>query len=197
MRACSPTRASLATGRFVIRYGMNSGVIETGQAFGLNLAETILPQALRKATALLDFELQFADAGLSKSCAPGGFHKGWNCNGGGLGKGLSPVTGSSATSDPTACCSLCSAHSRCAVWTVYHGKCYLKSAACEPEMAVGISGGNLTLPPPPPAPTHPCSSRGAPPKPVPGSWATHAVGKVRNDARHCIFQCAFSCRLDN
>jgi hypothetical protein len=178
MRACSPTRASLATGRFVIRYGMNSGVIETGQAFGLNLGETILPQALRKATALLESERRGLAAGLSPSCAAGGFHEGWNCDGGGLGEGLSPVTGPHATADPAACCALCSAHAACAVWTVYTGHCYLKSADCKPEMAVGISGGNMTVPPPPPAPTHPCSSRSPPsPKPAAGSWSTAAVGK--------------------
>lgn len=187
MRACSPTRASLATGRFVIRYGMNSGVIETGQAFGLNLGETILPQALRKASTLLDSELRSAGTGLS--CASGSFHEGWNCDGGGLGKGLSPVTGPDATSDPTVCCSLCSAHSGCAVWTVYHGKCYLKSAACKPEKAVSVSGGNMTVPPPPSAPTRPCSTREPSAKPVPGSWAAHAVGKVRH-CNHSASWCA-------
>lgn len=176
MRACSPTRASLATGRFVIRYGMNSGVIETGQAFGLNLGETILPQAIRKTAVLLDSEQRAVAAGLSPSCAAGGFHEGWNCGGGGL-EGLSPITGAAATSDPAACCALCSAHSACAVWTVYTGKCYLKTADCKPEMAIGTSGGNMTVPPPPPPTSHPCSSRAPPAKPAAGSFATHAVGK--------------------
>ena len=36
-RACSPTRAAMQTGRYNIRNGMNAGVLETGQPFGLAL----------------------------------------------------------------------------------------------------------------------------------------------------------------
>ena len=183
MRACSPTRASLQTGRFVIRYGMNAGVIETGQAFGLNLGETLLPQALRKSDALLAAESPETAAAdgeeweAARSCAAGGFKQGWNCGGGGL-PGASPVTGAAATSEPGACCALCAAHADCEVWTIYESRCYLKSAACSFVQHEGsVSGGNKTVPPPPPPPSHPCSSRAAPPKPAAGSWATAAVGK--------------------
>ena len=127
MRACSPTRASLQTGRFVIRYGMNAGVIETGQAFGLNLGETLLPQALRKSHALLAAEspgtaaAEDEEGEAPRSCAAGGFRQGWNCDGGGL-PGASPVTGAAATSEPGACCALCAAHADCEVWTLYESR---------------------------------------------------------------------------
>jgi hypothetical protein len=45
-RACSPTRAAIQTGRYNIRYRMQSGVLEPGQRFGLALDETLLPEAL-------------------------------------------------------------------------------------------------------------------------------------------------------
>ena len=47
-RACSPTRAALMTGRYNWRYGMQSGVLEPGQRFGLDLRETTLPEAVRR-----------------------------------------------------------------------------------------------------------------------------------------------------
>ena len=34
----------MATGRYNIRYSMQSGVLEEGQKFGLSLAEELLPQ---------------------------------------------------------------------------------------------------------------------------------------------------------
>jgi arylsulfatase A-like enzyme len=182
MRACSPTRASLQTGRYVIRYGMNSGVIETGQAFGLDLGETLLPQALRKSAALLaagaGAEPEAAPAATALSCDAAGFKKGWNCAGGGL-PGDAPVAGSRATSEPGVCCSLCSANADCAVWTIYNSKCYLKTAACTMTKSdLSVSGGNASTPlGPPPPPSHPCGSRAPAPRPAAGSWATHAVGK--------------------
>ena len=50
-RACSPTRASILSARYNIRYGMQSGVLETGQRFGLSLNETLLPESLKAAHA--------------------------------------------------------------------------------------------------------------------------------------------------
>jgi arylsulfatase A-like enzyme len=43
---CSPTRASLMTGRYPIRYGLQVGVIRPWADYGLPLEERILPQAL-------------------------------------------------------------------------------------------------------------------------------------------------------
>ena len=34
MRACSPTRAALQTGRYTIRYGFQSGVLEPAKPYG-------------------------------------------------------------------------------------------------------------------------------------------------------------------
>lgn len=45
-RACSPTRASLLTSRYVTRYGLQSGVLQPNQPYGLFLNETLLPQRL-------------------------------------------------------------------------------------------------------------------------------------------------------
>ncbi|MDB6057511.1 MAG: arylsulfatase, partial [Verrucomicrobiales bacterium] len=43
---CSPTRASLMTGRYPIRYGLQAGVIKPGDKYGLPLNEQMLPQRL-------------------------------------------------------------------------------------------------------------------------------------------------------
>ncbi len=46
---CSPTRSSLMTGRYPIRYGMQVGVIRPWADYGMSLEERTLPQALREA----------------------------------------------------------------------------------------------------------------------------------------------------
>jgi len=46
---CTPTRASLMTGRYPMRHGLQSGVIKPGAEFGLPLAERTLASALREA----------------------------------------------------------------------------------------------------------------------------------------------------
>ncbi|MDH3582871.1 MAG: sulfatase-like hydrolase/transferase, partial [Phycisphaerae bacterium] len=46
---CSPTRASLLTGRYAIRFGLSRAVIPPWRRFGLDTAETTLPQVLAKA----------------------------------------------------------------------------------------------------------------------------------------------------
>ena len=46
---CSPTRASLMTGRYPMRYGLQVGVVRPWAQYGLPLEERMLPQALREA----------------------------------------------------------------------------------------------------------------------------------------------------
>jgi arylsulfatase A-like enzyme len=46
---CSPTRASLMTGRYPMRYGLQVGVIRPWEDRGLPLQERMLPQALKEA----------------------------------------------------------------------------------------------------------------------------------------------------
>lgn len=46
-RACSPTRAALLTGRYNMRYGMQSGVLEEYNNYTLALTETLLPRVLK------------------------------------------------------------------------------------------------------------------------------------------------------
>jgi arylsulfatase A-like enzyme len=49
MPMCTPTRAALLTGRYPFRYGLQTGVIPTGQTYGLSTDERVLPQALKDA----------------------------------------------------------------------------------------------------------------------------------------------------
>lgn len=44
---CTPTRAALMTGRYPLRYGLQTGVIPSGASYGLATDETLLPQALK------------------------------------------------------------------------------------------------------------------------------------------------------
>jgi len=46
---CTPTRAALMTGRYPMRYGLQTGVIPTGMTYGLATDEWLLPQALKEA----------------------------------------------------------------------------------------------------------------------------------------------------
>ena len=46
---CTPTRAALMTGRYPLRYGLQTGVIPTGGTYGLPTDEWLLPQALKEA----------------------------------------------------------------------------------------------------------------------------------------------------
>jgi len=44
---CTPTRAALMTGRYPLRYGLQTGVIPSGASYGLATDEFLLPQALQ------------------------------------------------------------------------------------------------------------------------------------------------------
>ena len=46
---CSPTRASLMTGRYPMRYGMQVGVLRPWEKRGLSLEERLLPKVLKEA----------------------------------------------------------------------------------------------------------------------------------------------------
>jgi arylsulfatase A-like enzyme len=46
---CTPTRAALMTGRYPLRYGLQTGVIPAAGTYGLPLDEYLLPQALKDA----------------------------------------------------------------------------------------------------------------------------------------------------
>lgn len=53
---CTPTRAALMTGRYPLRYGLQTGVIPSGASYGLATDEVLLPQILGAAgyrTALI------------------------------------------------------------------------------------------------------------------------------------------------
>ena len=49
MNICTPTRASLMTGRYPFRYGLQTIVIPGPATYGLDLSERLLPQALTNA----------------------------------------------------------------------------------------------------------------------------------------------------
>jgi arylsulfatase A-like enzyme len=44
---CTPTRAALMTGRYPLRYGLQTLVIPSGMSYGLSTGERLLPQALK------------------------------------------------------------------------------------------------------------------------------------------------------
>src|SRR5882724_10708114 len=44
---CTPTRAALMTGRYPLRYGLQSGVIPSAGTYGLSTEEYLLPQLLK------------------------------------------------------------------------------------------------------------------------------------------------------
>jgi arylsulfatase A-like enzyme len=46
---CTPTRAAIMTGRYPLRYGLQTGVIPQGHDYGLATDEWLLPQALKEA----------------------------------------------------------------------------------------------------------------------------------------------------
>ena len=46
---CTPTRACLMTGRYPLRYGLQTLVIPSGHTYGLPTDEWLLPQALKEA----------------------------------------------------------------------------------------------------------------------------------------------------
>jgi arylsulfatase A-like enzyme len=46
---CTPTRAAIMTGRYPMRYGLQTGVIPQGHGYGLATDEWLLPQALKEA----------------------------------------------------------------------------------------------------------------------------------------------------
>ncbi len=46
---CTPTRAALMTGRYPFRYGLQTAVIPSVSAYGLDTSEWLLPQCLREA----------------------------------------------------------------------------------------------------------------------------------------------------
>ncbi|CAM9407888.1 unnamed protein product [Pylaiella littoralis] len=49
MALCTPARASLMTGRYVVRYGMQYGLIEPGAPWGVPLTEKLFPEYMKDA----------------------------------------------------------------------------------------------------------------------------------------------------
>ncbi|EDQ86215.1 uncharacterized protein MONBRDRAFT_28433 [Monosiga brevicollis MX1] len=47
MHCCTPTRSAIHTGRYNIRYGLQTGVIPNNKPYGLNLTEALLPEYMR------------------------------------------------------------------------------------------------------------------------------------------------------
>ena len=48
MHCCSPTRSALQTGRYNIRYGLQTKTIPNNKDYGLNLTEKLLPEYLKE-----------------------------------------------------------------------------------------------------------------------------------------------------
>lgn len=48
MHCCTPTRSALHTGRYPIRFGLQTNVIPNNKEYGLNLTEKILPQYMKE-----------------------------------------------------------------------------------------------------------------------------------------------------
>ena len=46
---CTPTRAALMTGRYPFRYGLQTAVIPSVSAYGLDTTEWLMPQCLKEA----------------------------------------------------------------------------------------------------------------------------------------------------
>src|SRR6187399_1184785 len=46
---CTPTRAALMTGRYPFRYGLQTAVIPSVSAYGLDTSEWLMPQCLKEA----------------------------------------------------------------------------------------------------------------------------------------------------
>src|SRR6516164_283160 len=46
---CTPTRAAIMTGRYPFRYGLQTMVIPSVSAYGLDTSEWLMPQALKEA----------------------------------------------------------------------------------------------------------------------------------------------------
>lgn len=71
MHCCSPTRASIQTGRYTIRYGLQTNVIPASKAYGVDLAEKLLPQYLEpmgyRSHAIGKVRLESCDEGVNDS----------------------------------------------------------------------------------------------------------------------------------